>query len=163
MPLIKNGEITADVWTSLADDAPVPGNGAVIVSAARWTAEKDALAARGAPIGIRLASSDRVEDIEADLASFGVVVLEFPAFTDGRAYSTARLLRDRDDYTGEIRAAGNVLFDQLAFMTRCGFDAFDVDDSIDADAWKKALAEVDVKYQPAADNSVPAYRLRHGR
>lgn len=162
MPLIKDGELTADSWTSLADDAPVPGNGAVIVSAARWLKDRDVLSGRVEPVGVRLKSDDRIEEIEADLGKFGVVVLEFPAFTDGRAYSTARLLRDRDDYTGEIRAAGNVLFDQLAFMTRCGFNAFEVSEKINAGAWKKALAEVDVKYQPAADSSVPAYRLRHG-
>ena len=97
-----------------------------------------------------------------DVAHFGLNALEFPSFTDGRAYSSARLLRERYGFTGELRAVGNVLRDQFAFMLRCGFNAFEVRDT-DAGAWPEAVREIGVWYQPAGDRHVTAMRLRHRR
>ncbi len=103
-----------------------------------------------------------VEHIAEDLSSFGIIILKFPTFKDGRAYSQARLLRERFGYTGEIRARGDVLRDQTLFMARCGFDAFEFagDDTAAASA---ALGEFSLAYQSAADRMEPVWRQRLDR
>jgi uncharacterized protein (DUF934 family) len=161
MALIKNGEVIDDPWLRVADDQDLP-DGPAIVTPARWHDRRDELAGHNGPLGIVLMSDQPPALIADDLDRFAVVALEFPAFTDGRAYSYARLLRERYGYTGELRAVGNVLRDQLAFMARCGFDAFEVADDAAAEAFKAALAEISVAYQPATDARRPAMALRHG-
>ncbi len=98
-----------------------------------------------------------VADIKKDVSGFDVVILDFPQFKDGRAYSQARLIRERMEYSGEIRARGGVLRDQLLFMVRCGFNAFEFGDVGAADA---ALREFTFAYQPAADSVAPIWRQR---
>lgn len=156
MPLIKNGHLADDPWAALADDAVLPPTGPVIVSLPRFRSERDALLARGAPLGVRLKSSELAAEIGADAPRLDLAAIEFPVFRDGRGYSTARLLRERWGFAGELRAVGNVLRDQLLFMDRCGFDAFEVENEDAVAAWEKALAEFSVFYQPATDARVPA-------
>ena len=160
MPLLKDGRLVADLWTSIADDAEVPATGPVIVSLAHFRAERDRLLARGAPLGVRLKSSELAKELGEDARLLELVALEFPTFRDGRAYSSARLLRERYGFSGELRAVGDVLRDQFLFMHRCGFDAFEVADVSAVDAWQKALAEFTVVYQPAADGRLPASARR---
>lgn len=160
MPLIKDGAEVSDPWVFVADDEPLPAAGAVVVSLGRWTAEREALLARAEPVGVRLASHERAEAIAADLDRLGLVALEFPGFRDGRAYSTARVLRERYGYRGELRAVGNVLRDQLAFMQRCGFNAFAIADPEALAHYRAALAEISVVYQATGDGRVPVTRLR---
>jgi uncharacterized protein (DUF934 family) len=88
------------------------------------------------------------------------VALEFPLFNDGRAYSHARLLRERYGFEGEIRAVGEVLLEQLFFMYRAGFDAFEIDSRTPTEDWKTAFADIDVVYQPASDGQPTATQLR---
>jgi uncharacterized protein (DUF934 family) len=161
MALIRNGEAVDDPWLRVADDQDLP-DGPVIVTHARWRDRATALAGHNGPLGIVLTSDQPPALIAEDLDRFDVVALDFPAFTDGRAYSHARLLRERYGFTGELRAVGNVLRDQLAFMARCGFDAFEIADDDAAEAFKQALAEISVAYQPATDARRPAMVLRHG-
>lgn len=163
MPLIKNGSPVDDPWVAGADDGPLPASGPVIVSVERWRAEREALLARDGRLGVRLASHQPATEIAADLAHFDLVALAFPTFRDGRGYSTARLLRQRYRFAGELRAVGNVLRDQLMFMHRCGFDAFEIADDIDAAGWRRAIDEISVCYQTAADDRIPATRLRRFR
>lgn len=160
MPLVKDGAEVPDRWLFVADDEPLPETGAVVVPLARWLAERDALVARADPVGVRLASHERAEVIAGDVGRLGLIALEFPVFRDGRAYSTARLLRERYGYRGELRAVGNVLRDQLLFMHRCGFDAFELADPEALATYRAALAEISVVYQAAGDGRVPASRLR---
>lgn len=101
-------------------------------------------------------------DVKCDLAGFSVIILDFPKFKDGRAYSQARLLRERYGYTGEIRARGEVLRDQLLFMARCGFDAFEFAGA-KAEEAGAALNEFSFAYQPAADDMAPVWRKRLDR
>ncbi|HEX3974280.1 MAG TPA: DUF934 domain-containing protein, partial [Stellaceae bacterium] len=122
MPLIKNGAFVAETYESVADDAPLP-DGNAIVSLARFIAERDTLLARNAPLGVRLKSSESPEALGEDVHRLSLVVLEFPVFRDGRAFSWARMLRTRQKFTGEVRAAGHFLYDQIAYMRRTGFDA----------------------------------------
>ncbi|MBI2977394.1 MAG: DUF934 domain-containing protein, partial [Rhodospirillales bacterium] len=121
MPLLKEGAFVADPWVTVADGADIPADVPVIVSQERWLERAKELAGRNAPIGVRLKSHQSPETIAEDLHRFSLVALEFPHFKDGRAYSYARLLRERYGFKGEIRAVGNVLRDQHLFMIRCGF------------------------------------------
>lgn len=162
MPLIKDGEVVADVWMHAGDEGPLPPDQPVTVPLARWQRERASLLARSAPLGIRLTSDQLAPEIGADAGHFAVIVLVFPSFRDGRPYSTARLLRERYGFRGELRASGDVLSDQLLFMQRCGIDAFDIaDEAATAEAWRQAMAEISVFYQPASDQRVPVTRLRH--
>ncbi|MDR2789307.1 MAG: DUF934 domain-containing protein, partial [Candidatus Accumulibacter sp.] len=127
--IIRDGRVVDDAWqvVPVGDGASVPAlPEEAIVPLSVWQTRKDEILARGRPIGVWLDSHEGPEAIAADLRHFAVVALNFPKFTDGRAYSTARLLRERYAYAGELRAIGDVLRDQLFFLRRCGFDAFAV-------------------------------------
>jgi uncharacterized protein (DUF934 family) len=161
MPLIKNGVLADDPWIRLEDGDTAPDPGDISVSLDRWQAEQAPLSARSGRLGIRLKPDQPPHLIAEDLTQFALIALEFPAFKDGRAYSQARVLRERYGFKGELRATGEVLRDQLFFMARCGFDAFEVTDGITPEEWRAALAEFSAVYQPAADTRHPAYELRH--
>jgi uncharacterized protein (DUF934 family) len=103
-----------------------------------------------------LANTDPVEDLAPHVARLRLIVLEFPKFSDGRAYSQARLLRGRLGYRGELRATGGVLQDQIPFMLRCGFDSFESGQKGFGEALAKARTLFSVVYQPAEDGQVPA-------
>ena len=163
MALIKDGQTVQDPWIGVPDDVELPSNGPIIVSLSRWQNERDALSGRSDPIGIRLASHEAASDIASGLNRIALVALEFPTFRDGRAYSTARLLRERYGFAGELRAVGNVLRDQLLFMHRCGFDAFEIASEDAVESWQKAMEEFSVWYQPASDKRVLVTALRHIR
>lgn len=163
--LLKDGKVTPDTWVHVADGDAVPETGPVIVTLARWQAEHNSLAGRADCLGIRLESGQSPEAIEGDLARFAVVALEFPKFGDGRAYSHARMLKDRLGYVGEVRAVGDVLRDQYRAMHRCGFDALEIPgerpaDRLEAD-WRAALGELRHAYQPALRGPAPVLRQRH--
>jgi len=154
MPLLRDGAVVADGWTHLDAGAPAPDDGAAItVDGARWAAERQALIGRNGPVGVVLANTDPVALVAADLARLGLVVLAFPKFTDGRAYSQARRLRAAG-YQGELRARGQVLRDQLLFMVRAGFDAFEIEAADAVERFDAATHEMTRSYQPR--------RARHG-
>ena len=160
MPLIKNGEVAEDTYISVVDDEPLPLNG-TIVSLTRFKAERDTLLARNSPLGVRLKSSESPEALGEDVHRLALVVLEFPAFRDGRPFSWARILRTRMNYTGEVRAVGHFLYDQIAILARVGADAFDLPQGISVARFNRALREISYVYQPAADNRPIIAALRH--
>lgn len=157
MPLIRDGHLVEDQWTCVDDDAALPADTPVMVSPARWRASREALLSSGRPLGIRLDSDQTPDLIAADIGHFDVIALDFPKFTDGRSYSHARLLRERHGFTGELRAVGQVLRDQLPFMQRCGFNAFEVAGEQALESWVRATHEITVHYQPAADGRAWAF------
>lgn len=164
MPLYREGTsealIVDDPWLRLTDDAAVPADGMVLVSFARWREARAALLARRGPVGVALANTDPVEALAPDVSRLDLVTLHFPKFSDGRAYSQARLLRGRFGYQGELRATGGVLQDQAAFMLRCGFDAFESEQKGFGEALARARTLFSVVYQPAEDDRAPASLLR---
>jgi uncharacterized protein (DUF934 family) len=162
MPLIRNGRFVPDPWRHLADDEGVPDAPRLSVSYARWSVEGETLAGLPAALGVRLPNDVSPQKIAADLDRFALVVLSFPKFTDGRAYSQARLLRGRLGFKGELRADGEVLRDQLLFMQRCGIDAFAVGERAVAEDWLAAFREFDIFYQPAEDSEMSVLRRRLG-
>ena len=159
MPLIRNGRWAEDDYVKAADGEALPANGA-IVSLKRFIDERDALLARNARLGVRLASSESPEALGEDVHRLSLIVLEFPQFKDGRGFSWARMLRTRMGYKGEIRAAGGFLCDQLAFMHRVGIDSFDGDERITPEAVARALSEMTNVYQPAPDGKKTIRELR---
>ena len=160
MALLKRDQIVDDPWQRMDDESPLPSGIPVIVTYERWQKERDELVGRNGELGIVLAS-DQSPDLIADyLHRFTLVCLDFPKFTDGRAYSYARLLRARYDFAGEIRAVGAVLRDQLLFMRRCGFDSFDIPDGVDAADWTIAFDDFSQRYQPTVDRTPTVTQLR---
>ena len=160
MPLVKDGKITGDGFVHVADDAEISGDGAILMSAARFLQDPEALSRRSGRTGVIWPNNRDVDDLVPYLDRLAVVALVFPTFRDGRAYSQARLLRERYKYRGELRATGQVLRDQFLFMLRAGFDAFEVKKPADAAVFVEAAARFSVFYQPSADGRLPALRRR---
>src|SRR5215470_1757103 len=160
MPLVRSGQIADDVFVQLADDAPLPEGGAVLVSAARFMQDPEVLLNRFAGVCVLWPNSRDVEDLAAHLDRLAAIALVFPTFRDGRAYSQARLLRERYRYRGELRATGQVLRDQFVFMLRAGFDAFDVRKQSDAEAFAQTVKRYSVFYQPTGDGRLTALHRR---
>ena len=163
--LIKKRRIAADSWRLLelgADRAlpEVPAAGDVIVPVAVWQARRDAMLARPGARGVWLDSSEAPETIAGDLEHFALVAVNFPKFGDGRGFSTARLLRERYRFAGELRAIGDVLRDQLLFLEQCGFDAFALRDDQDAEDALCAFDDFSEAYQASATQPVPLFRRR---
>ena len=160
--LIKSGAFAQDGFAPVADDAPLP-QGAVIVSLARFQKDREALLARNTPVGVKLQSSENPELLGADVNRFALIALEFPKFRDGRAFSWARMLRTRLGYTGEIRAVGDFLYDQVNYQHRVGFDAWEVPDHFTLEMFNRALTEMTYVYQPSTDGKKTIRELRASR
>ena len=160
MQLIKGGRIAADGFVRLADDAPVPSRVPVIVSASRFFTDAETLLRRDAPAGVIWPNDRRVTELAPYLPSLALVALVFPTFKDGRAFSQARLIRERYGFRGELRATGQVLRDQFLFMLRAGFDAFEVTKDADAAAFAQATRRYSVFYQPTGDGRITALHQR---
>lgn len=147
-PIWKQGAFRRDPWQPSAAAAEL-GGVPLLLDKRRWLAERGMLQGRPAPLGLRLDGGESVEDIADDLGRFALIALNFVKFSDGRAFSTARLLREKFGYAGELRAVGNVLSDQIPFMRRVGFDAFEVQHIPTRRALREdRIAEVRLYYQP---------------
>lgn len=161
MALLKDGQIVDDIYLDVAELDAIPDTGAVLIGLQQWLENRDALADRGELLGIILRSDEKPELIRDDLDHFSVVALDFPVFRDGRAYSYARILRERYRYAGELRAVGEVLLEQLHFMQRVGFNSFAVSGNQALRDWEIAAADMTVWYQPGSDRRATATELRH--
>lgn len=149
-------ETAEDAFADVADENLTP-EGPVILSLARFQAERDALISAGRTVGVRVQSDEEVETLAYDLPRLAVVALVFPKYRDGRAYTTARLLRQRLGFTGEVRAVGDVLREQAGFMVRCGFDSFAPADGSSPAEWAHAAGRFRHVYQRAADARAPVF------
>ena len=161
--IIKNGLVVDDAWkliTLAADETPETVKlpvGPLLVPASVWRARRAELISReyehGWPLGVWLTAEEGPEAIAADVDDFTVIAVEFSRFADGRGYSTARLLRTRYGYDGELRALGDVLRDQLFYLQRVGFDAFALRADKNIEDARASLADFTAAYQSAADLS----------
>jgi len=159
--LLIEGRVSQDAWALLGDEDEILAGADVVVSLARFKAERETLLARNSGrLGVSIAPADAVEDIAEDVARFATVFVQFPGFRDGRGYSSARLLRERFGYTGELRAIGDVLEDQIFYMLRCGFDAFELRGEHAEAIFARASKTFSVAYQSSADAQAPAHVLR---
>ena len=160
MPLVKNGKIAADIFVHVPDGAELPGDGALLVSAARLLEDPEALLRRPGKLGVIWPNNRDIDDLVPFLDRLAAVALVFPTFRDGRAYSQARLLRERHGYDGELRATGQVLRDQFMFMLRAGFDALEARKQSDVEAFATTAKRYSVFYQPTGDGRLTALSRR---
>ncbi len=163
MALVKNNQVIDDPFVDASGQESIPANVPVLVDLSQWQAHRERLVRRNTPVGVKLRSDQSPALIADDLKSLALVALEFPTFRDGRAYSHARLLREQYGFTGEIRAVGDVLLEQLHFMERTGFDAFELESDDPLKDLDIAAGDFNVWYQPAADGRRTALQLRHER
>src|SRR6476619_5120492 len=163
MRLIKAGRLIQDRFVRVLDDAQVPEGVAAVVPATRLLADARDLVLRQAPTGVIWPNDRKIAELAPYLDWIALVALVFPTFRDGRAYSQARLLRERHEFRGELRATGQVLRDQLLFLHRAGFDAFEVTKEKDTAAFAEALQRYSIFYQPTGDGRPSALRARLSR
>jgi uncharacterized protein (DUF934 family) len=174
--IIKGQEVVEDDWLVLRLAEPVEGapkidpatiavpEGKIIVPQSLWLVQRELLAARAAAgeIGVWIASDERPDALKEDFPKFGVIAVDFPKFTDGRGYSIAYNLRVRLGWTGELRAIGDVLRDQLFQMRRVGFDAYATRPDRNIHDALKGLSDFSETYQASVDQKLPLFR-RHAR
>ena len=163
--LIKDGALIDDQWVLVREDSDpgilqaLPGR-KLLVPYRFWRFSQDAIADYWGQVSIWLDSSERVSDIREPVGSFPVIGLNFPVFSDGRSYTNARELREQLGYQGEIRAIGDVLRDQLYYMQRCGFNAFQLRQDQDPDECLRAFEDFHAGYQASIDQPQPLFRRR---
>ena len=161
--IIKQRRIENDSWRLLKPAAdgsapPVAESGDIIVPLAVWLDCRHALLSRPARLGVWLDGDDEPTLIADDLGNFGVIAVNFAQFADGRGYSLGRLMRERYGWRGELRAVGDVLRDQLFYLSRSGFDAFQLRPDADPHAALPSLRDFTAAYQAAADGRLPRFR-----
>lgn len=158
--LIKQSMIVDNVWKKLdAESADIPSDEAILVNLERFLENPDLVIGK-AQAGVWLESDQSPERLEPFIDKLALIAINFPKFVDGRGYSYARILRDRFNYQGELRAIGDVLHDQLFYMKRCGFDAFAIREDKDAEAAKAGLDAFTEVYQGATVQPEPLFRRR---
>lgn len=162
MPLIKAGAEIQNEWAFVADDDSLPESGSITLSLKRFLSAAPDLLLRNEGVGVRLAPDDDPNELEPWLDRLRLIEVDFPKYTDGRGYSLGQLLRRRFGYAGELRAVGHVLRDQILYMNRSGFDAFETSRA-GLSELIKALEEYPAFYQPAADSHKSVLRRRHER
>lgn len=163
--LIKDGAIVENTWELIAKpegdaaEVAVPA-GQVIVPLTVWKAQQAQLSQRS-DLGVWLDSDEVAEDIGDDANRFAVIGVNFPGFMDGRAFSTARILREHYGFKGELRAVGNFIRDQLCYLRRCGVNAFAfANPETDLEIALKSLNDFNEYYQASVDQPLPLFRRR---
>jgi uncharacterized protein (DUF934 family) len=161
--IIKDRNVVTDPWQRLEPGAggSLPA-GDIIVPLALWQSRREALLARTGRIGVWLDSNDDPAAIAGDLGHFEVVAVNFPKFGDGRGFSTARLLRERYGWKGELRAVGDIFRDQLFFLSSCGFNAFALREGEDPQEALAGFGVFSEAYQGSVERPLPLFRRRPG-
>lgn len=163
--IIKDQRIIEDPWVTLkptSDGASpeITDTQDAIVPFAQWIEQKAQLLQRTGRTGVWLNGEDDPELLADDISTLAVVAVNFPQFADGRGYSIGRLLRERYRYTGELRAIGDVLRDQIFYLYRCGFNAFEVRADKSIEDALSAFQDFSDSYQSAIDQPLPLFRRR---
>ena len=159
--LIRDRKITVDDYVAITDDGELPTNGKIVVSWERWQKDAEVLKAGGFMVGVQIPNTLDLAGAAEVLLDRPLIVLSFPSFPDGRAYSQARLLRDRYGYRGELRASGAaVVRDQMHNMMRSGINSFALRADQNPDVCLQAFQEFDAAYQPASDHLVSVLERR---
>lgn len=158
--IILNGAVVDDQWTLVEADFAGDSlpEGSIIVPLSLWQQRADELSQRG-DVGVWLNSDESPQQIAADVARLDLIAINFPAFADGRGFSYARELRQTHQFSGELRAIGAFMRDQLYFLQRCGFNAFALEQG-DLQQALQSLGDFSESYQPATDQPTPLFRRR---
>lgn len=163
--LIKDGVVSENPWQCIAKDAEIADaindqSNQILVHLSLWQDHKEELKASQKEVGVWLDSEDDPYDLANDAVELPLIAVNFPVFRDGRAFSSAAILRERLSFKGELRAIGDVLRDQVFYMKKCGINSFEVGDSLDADDLLKAFADFKDSYQSTVENPEPLFRRR---
>ncbi len=162
--IIVNGELASDHWITVhpcdQGKVDVPESGDILVSLDTWNDHKEALSTHNGKTGLLVNGDTEPSEFASDLNKFDVIAVHFPQFADGRGYSLARILRERYNYTGELRAVGDVLRDQLFYLHRCGFNAFVIREDRDVEDALNAFKDFTVTYQADVHEDRPIYHRR---
>lgn len=158
--VLKDNSVIEDIWQILDESANTLPGGDVLVPFDQWESISEQLANYDGRVGVIIEGNAEVEEIIEPLLNLPLIAINFPKFADGRAFSSARLLRDRYQYSGEIRAVGGFMRDQLFLLQRCGFNAFKFNDDIDLTEASKSLQDFSETYQVGVDQNNPLFRRR---
>lgn len=131
-----------------------------VITWQEWSEKRTDLIAKNEPVVLTFPNDEDIHQLSADIKHFKEIILDFPLFRDGRAYSQARILREELGFKDKLRASGDVLLDQALFMRRCGFDRFQLSDDSNLAEWLKAFKDFSLSYQPAADSMKTIWELR---
>jgi uncharacterized protein (DUF934 family) len=158
--LLKDGNVIDNSWQLVDADTDALPQGDILISTSQWHKQQDVLADRAGAVGVWIDSHEESEAFADGIIALPVIAINFPKFADGRGFSLARLLRERYGYSGEIRAIGEIIRDQLFLMQRCGFNAFAFDTELDLAEASKSLQDFSDAYQVAVDQPEPLFKRR---
>jgi uncharacterized protein (DUF934 family) len=158
--LLKDGNVIDNSWQLVDADTGALPQGDILISTSQWHKQQDVLADRAGAVGVWIDSHEEIEAFADGIIALPVIAINFPKFADGRGFSLARLLRERYGYSGEIRAIGEIIRDQLFLMQRCGFNAFAFDTELDLAEASKSLQDFSDAYQVAVDQPEPLFKRR---
>jgi uncharacterized protein (DUF934 family) len=158
--LIVRQQLTTDRWHWPEEGESIMASAAVVVSLTRLLSEREALALRSGELGVILQPDDDPLAIASELDRLALVAVNFPVFTDGRGYSSARMIRERLGWRGELRAVGDVQRDQIPYLSRIGFDAFALKEGQDPEAALRAFDDFSEAYQASVSQPLPLFRRR---
>tara|TARA_B110000046_G_scaffold183991_1_gene221375 strand:+ start:1223 stop:1711 length:489 start_codon:yes stop_codon:yes gene_type:complete len=157
---LKDGAVVPNSWQLVSADTDTPVQGDILLPVSQWQEQRDALANHPGAVGVWIDSHEEIEAFVDAILDLPVIAINFPKFVDGRGFSLARLLRERYEYCGEIRAIGQIIRDQLFFMQRCGFNAFAFETELDLVEAIKSLQDFSDAYQVAVDQPQPLFKRR---
>lgn len=159
--IIKDGKVCVDEWQLLSEDSAAVKEVAdkSILPLSTFLKLSDSLSST-THLGVWINNDIDINEVAEKIIHLPLIAIQFPGFMDGRGFSLARLLRDRFNYTGEIRAVGHVIRDQLCYLNRCGFNAFVLDDNINLDKALESLSDFKEAYQTSVDKPSPLFRRR---
>jgi uncharacterized protein (DUF934 family) len=156
----RNGLVAGDPWTGVTDDDAIPVGASVIVSFDRLRNDHNAVFAAANAVGVEVPGNVDFDELNPFLPRLKLIVVRFATMRDGRVFSAGRLLRERYGFTGDLRAAGDFIPDQILFLLRCGFSTFAIPDSFSLDSLKRAVAAYSAWYQRATDGAPTVAELR---
>lgn len=157
---LKDSAIVENTWQLVGTNTETLPQGDILVSVSQWQEQHDELANHPGALGVWIDSHEEIEGFAESIKQLPVIAINFPKFADGRGFSIARLLRERYDYRGEIRAVGQIIRDQLFLMQRCGFNGFVFGPDVDLEEARKSLQDFSDAYQVAVDQPEPLFRRR---
>lgn len=160
--LLRDREIATDDWQTLEAGTQLPDSGKLIVELGHWQELGAPASTEARAIGVQLPNTEDVEALWPSICALPLIALSFPLYSDGRAYSQARLLRDRLGFRGQLRATGEVIRDQVLEMHRCGFNEIVPRADQSLDDCVRAFKDFSLAYQGAADGQPSIFRRRFG-
>ena len=158
--ILKNTEVVSDNWILLDETAESLPTGNVLLSYEQWQNLTDQLSNHSGSLGVWLEGHAEIEQIIEPLLDLPLIAINFPKFADGRGFSSARLIRERYNYSGELRAIGGFIRDQLYLLKRCGFNAFQFSDENELSDAAESLKDFSENYQVSVDQENPLFRRR---